>query len=98
MHLLPGPVKLHPTVRDAFRRSPVSHRGKSFMADVAEVRRRLCRLVNAGQVDILLGSGTLSNDAVAAQLAQTGEKGIVLRNGEFGERLCQHAERWSLAV
>jgi aspartate aminotransferase-like enzyme len=96
VNLLPGPVKLHPDVQDAFRCLPVSHRGKPFMADVQDVRRRLCRLVNARYVDILLGSGTLSNDAVAAQLKQSGEKGMVLRNGEFGGRLCQHAERWGV--
>jgi len=42
------------------------------------------------------GSGTLANDAVGAQLAAEGQPGLVLANGEFGERLVDHARRWRL--
>jgi aspartate aminotransferase-like enzyme len=44
----------------------------------------------------MLGSGTLANDAVAAQIATWGGHGIVLANGEFGERLVDHARRFAL--
>ena len=47
-------------------------------------------------VAILQGSGTLANDAVAAQLSLIDGTGLVLANGEFGERLIDHAERFSL--
>ena len=43
-----------------------------------------------------MGSGTLANDAVAAQLSLLGGKGLVLSNGEFGDRLEDHARRFGL--
>jgi len=56
----------------------------------------LCRLTRASHVVVLSGSGTLANDAIAAQLAAAGEPGVVLSNGEFGERLVDHARRSAL--
>ena len=44
-------------------------------------------------VEVLLGSATLGNDAVAAQLSLLGTHGVVVSNGEFGERLADHASR-----
>jgi len=43
-----------------------------------------------------MGSGTLANDAVAASLSLTQGRGLVLSNGEFGERLVDHARRFGL--
>ncbi len=93
---LPGPVSIHPLVRRAFEKAPESHRGDQFMADFQAARRRLCQLVGAKQVQILLGSGTLANDAVAAQLSLEKKPGLILSNGEFGERLIDHAKRFGL--
>lgn len=97
INLMPGPVTIHPDVRRAFTKPPVSHRSPIFMADVRHVKRRLCKLVNAREVEILLGSGTLANDAVAAQLSLNEGRGLVLSNGEFGDRLINHAARMGLS-
>jgi aspartate aminotransferase-like enzyme len=91
-----GPVAVSPRVRSAFSRSPVSHRSRRFSADFRSVKRMLCRLTGARHVEVLLGSGTLANDAVAAELALRGGQGVVLSNGEFGERLVDHAARHGL--
>jgi aspartate aminotransferase-like enzyme len=56
----------------------------------------LCDLTNARQVEILLGSGSLANDAVGAQISLLGRRGIILSNGEFGDRLIDHATRLGL--
>ncbi len=93
---LPGPVGIHSDVRDALGREPVSHRSSSFAADFRATRRLLCQLTGARHVEILLGSGTLANDAVGGQLSLLGEPGLVLSNGEFGDRLVDHATRWGL--
>ena len=53
-------------------------------------------MVRACNVQILLGSGTLANDAVAAQLTLEKKPGLILSNGEFGERLADHAKRFGL--
>lgn len=93
---LPGPVLLSRDVRAAFERPPVSHRNGQFKEEFARVKSGLCRLVNASDVQILLGTGTLANDVVAAQLTLLDAPGVVLSNGEFGERLIDHARRMKL--
>jgi aspartate aminotransferase-like enzyme len=92
-----GPVAVSSRVRAAFARSPVSHRSRRFSADFRAVKRMLCGLTGARDVEILLGSGTLANDAIAAELALRGGQGLVMSNGEFGERLVDHAARQGLS-
>jgi aspartate aminotransferase-like enzyme len=93
---LPGPVSIHREVRKAFERQAESHRSDRFVSDFQRVRERLCQLTGARQVQILLGSGTLANDTVAAQLSLQAKPGLVLSNGEFGDRLVDHARRFGL--
>jgi aspartate aminotransferase-like enzyme len=93
---LPGPVSIHPLVRRAFERPPESHRSDQFIVEFQKIRERLCQLVSARQVQILLGSGTLANDAVGAQLSLEKKPGLILSNGEFGERLIDQARRFGL--
>ena len=95
--LTPGPVGIRGEVQEAFARPPVSHRSPDFVADVARVKQRLCGLVGSRSVEILMGSGTMANDVVAAQLSLAPGKGLVLSNGEFGDRLLDHARRMGLA-
>lgn len=95
-NFLPGPVTVRREVRRAFEQSPESHRANSFKADFAATQKTLCELVQAGHAQVLMGSGTLANDAVAAQLALEGTRGVVLSNGEFGDRLIDHAHRFQL--
>jgi len=96
LNLLPGPVSLHPSVQRAFSQSPVSHRSDLFRKDLNETRALLCELTGANYVQIMQGGGTLANDVVALQLAAMGGPGLVLSNGEFGERLIDHASRAAL--
>jgi len=95
--LLPGPVAIGPEVRRAFAQAPISHRSDSFRNALSETRETLCRLVGAKRVEIMVGSGTLANDAVAAQLSLEKKPGLVLNNGEFGSRLVDHATRFGLS-
>lgn len=93
---LPGPVDVHEDVRTAFQREPVSHRSDAFLADFCTTKRLLCELTRAQWVEILLGSGSLANDAVCAQLSLLEGRGLILSNGEFGDRLIDHATRQHL--
>lgn len=93
---LPGPVDVHEDVRTAFQRGPVSHRSDAFLADFRTTKRLLCQLTSAQRVEILLGSGSLANDAVCAQLSLLEGRGVILSNGEFGDRLIDHATRQGL--
>ncbi len=97
VNFLPGPVALHPSVLEAFAEPPVSHRSRAFLADFQSLRSKLCSMVGASKVEIMLGSGTLANDAIAGQLTLLDQAGLILTNGEFGERLADQATRWGLS-
>jgi aspartate aminotransferase-like enzyme len=93
---LPGPVTVRREVRRAFEQAPESHRAETFVKDFQATRQSLCELARAKNAELLLGSGTLANDVVAGQLSLEPGRGIILSNGEFGERLLDHARRFSL--
>jgi len=95
-NFLPGPVTPAPEVRSVFAMTAVSHRGKMFLTRMAEVRQALCRMTGAPDVEVLLGSGSLANEVVAGQLSLLETTGLVLSNGEFGERLATNARRAGL--
>ncbi len=88
--LTPGPVEMHAEVHRALAHRLQPHRSIDVMASLRRCRARLCALTQADAAQVLLGSGTLANDAVAQQLRARGP-GLVLANGEFGERLIDHA-------
>ena len=90
---LPGPVAMHATVAEALATPAASHRADAFLAQHARVRDTLCARTGARHATLLLGSGTLANDIVGMQLAQLHAPGLVLTNGEFGDRLVDHALR-----
>lgn len=92
-NFLTGPVEVLPEVREAFSRVPQSHRSPAYHEMYADAQSRLCALTNARHATLLLGSGTLANDVIGAQLLQLDGRGVVVSNGEFGERLADHALR-----
>jgi aspartate aminotransferase-like enzyme/GNAT superfamily N-acetyltransferase len=96
VNFLPGPVTISSAVKSAFTRSAISHRTPTFLTQIATLRRRLAGFVKAPDCQILVGSGSLANDVVAAQIGGLGKAGVVLSTGEFGERLADHARRAGL--
>lgn len=100
VNLLPGPVTPSPRVREAFHRPPIYHRGDEFIAQFEGVRRLLGEMTGRRDVALFNGSGTLANEAVAATLAASNRtdphRGLLLVNGEFGERLVRQASRFDL--
>ncbi len=94
---LPGPIKIHENVKVALMQEPISHRSNEYSLQMRSVREKLCNMTNSKHAEILVGSGTLANDVIAAQLATIGGKGLIVNNGEFGSRLIDHANRAGLA-
>ncbi|WP_411278614.1 aminotransferase class V-fold PLP-dependent enzyme, partial [Gemmatimonas sp.] len=92
-NFLPGPVGISEAVQRAMQRGAMSHRAESFHTRYRETQQQLCALAQARHVTMLLGSGTLANDVVAAQLSLLDEPGVIVSNGEFGDRLVDHATR-----
>jgi aspartate aminotransferase-like enzyme len=97
LNLLPGPVPVRPQVRQALREPVASHRSPDFALTFTATQALLRGLTGVAHVQLLLGSGTLANDAVAGQLWLGSQPGVILSNGEFGERLIDHGARFGLA-
>src|SRR5438105_10317511 len=87
VNFLPGPVTVRRDVRRAFEQAPESHRAEAFVKDFNATKSVLCEMTRAKRVELFLGSGTLANDVIAAQLSLENKRGLILSNGEFGERL-----------
>lgn len=96
VNFLPGPVAVKREVRRAFEQTPESHRAEAFARDFQATKQILCELVRAPKVELILGSGTLANDVVGGQLLLEQTRGLVLSNGEFGQRLVDQAWRFGL--
>jgi aspartate aminotransferase-like enzyme len=96
--LLPGPVTVAPEVHEAYQQRAIYHRGEEFVFLFRKVRQTLGHLAGGRDVALLNGSGTLANEAVAAMLAaDPGQgRGLLLVNGEFGQRLARQATRFGL--
>ncbi|HET7522461.1 MAG TPA: aminotransferase class V-fold PLP-dependent enzyme [Bacillales bacterium] len=94
---LPGPVNISEKVQKALNEKPSSHRSEGFVHDFQDVKNQLCTLTGARYAEIFLGTGTLANDVVAAQLSLLEAPGLIVSNGEFGERLIDHASRFGLS-
>ncbi len=95
-NFLPGPVGISDAVQQAMQRGATSHRADAFHARYRDAQQRLCALANARHATMLLGSGTLANDVVAAQISLLDAPGVIVSNGEFGERLIDHATRMGI--
>src|SRR5207247_1261610 len=95
-NFLPGPVTVRREVRRAFEQAPESHRADIFTKDFQATKQLLCELVCAKKVELFLGSGTLANDVIAGQLSLDQKPGLLVTNGEFGQRLVDQAKRFNL--
>jgi len=94
--MLPNLAQVHPDVVKAAAATPQPHRLPEVVAILESCRERLAKIAGAEAVQVMLGSGTLANDAIAQQLRFLPGRGTVLSNGEFGERLIDHAKRADL--
>lgn len=93
----PGPIQQTEAIQQGFLEKPISHRSHEFKVMLERVKNRLLAMSGASYVHLLVGSGTLANEAMIAQLHVLGEKGLILTNGAFGERLEKQAGRWGLS-
>ena len=98
--LMPGPVSISPAVARSFALQPVSHRSETFLDKYENARSLLKGLAGNMEVALFAGAGTLANDAVAASLKEIFDDapGLVVSNGEFGERLANQAIRAGLKI
>lgn len=95
-NFLPGPVAIAPEVTAAMGAPAAYHRSQSYLDNLASLHARLADFVNAPFAQLLMGSGTLANDVVAGQLKLLDQPGLIISEGEFGDRLVDHACRMGL--
>lgn len=89
----PGPVKQKVSIEY----TDLSHRTATFGSLYGRVTSKLLQLSETHHVALVVGTGTLANEVMLGQIkAQHLGRGIILTNGEFGERLHKQAERWAL--
>ncbi|MDO6720693.1 aminotransferase class V-fold PLP-dependent enzyme [Psychrosphaera sp. 1_MG-2023] len=96
LNLHPGPVEISENVSNALSLEPISHRSACFLDLYEHTIAKICEQTAMPEAYIVQGSGTLANDLVAGQIQQLQKRGVILVNGEFGERLAEQARRWGL--
>ena len=91
----PGPSSVHPRVLQAMTLPLLGHLDPRFfrvMDDVCEMLREIYRTENPMTVP-LSSTGTGAMEAACANILERGDRIIVCRNGFFGDRLADIAER-----
>ncbi len=97
INYLPGPVDLSSEVLKKVSKKLYSHRSKEFVNLTKNTLYKLKNILGTKDVTILHGSGTLANESILAQLSQRNlGKGLILSNGEFGNRIINQAKRHNL--
>ena len=91
INALPGPVTVKNIISEEFKKSSESHRCDNFLQNYRKIGNSLCRLVHAKDVQIFTGSGTLANEVILSHLSGLSEKGLIVSNGEFGDRIIRQA-------
>jgi aspartate aminotransferase-like enzyme len=93
INLTTGPVQISKKVAAAFSEPAISHRSAEFLQLYRATIEILCMAFQTKYVHILSGSGTLANEAMLQEIKHIGGKGLILSNGEFGNRLIDQANR-----
>jgi aspartate aminotransferase-like enzyme len=96
INLSTGPVQITAEVKQALISSPIPHRSNEFAELLRTSSDILTNEYKVKNCFLLTGSGTLANDVMLHQVRSIGGKGLILSNGEFGERLIDQATRIDL--
>jgi len=97
--MIPGPVSVSEGVLHEMGAPVRAHYGAEWTAIYNETASLLKRVFRtAGDVHILVGSGTAGVDAAIGSMTLPGEKIIIGTNGFFGERMCHVARAYGLEI
>ena len=93
INLTTGPVHISKEVKQAFMAPPISHRSAAYLKAHHELTYFLKESFSVKETFILSGSGTLANEAMLQEIKQINGEGLILSNGEFGNRLMEQVKR-----
>jgi aspartate aminotransferase-like enzyme len=96
VNLSTGPVGITRQVQKGLQGPPVSHRSIDFRNLYDETTALLSKTFQVRETYLLTGSGTLANDVMLQEIKSLGGRGLILSNGEFGDRLIMQANRIGL--
>jgi aspartate aminotransferase-like enzyme len=86
-----GPLQLPGEVRKSLSEDPISHRSPDFRHLLRTTADLFKEKFSIRHFYLLSGSGTLANEVMIQQIRMTRQKGLILCNGEFGNRLITQA-------
>ena len=96
LNFLPGPVSQKKQVQSSLNFPAISHRCLDYRLFLDRVKWHIQQITKAKFSEVFMGSGTLANDVIAGQLKQLDAKGLILSNGEFGNRIVKNADGFGL--
>jgi aspartate aminotransferase-like enzyme len=91
-----GPVGITSQVQKALQEPPLSHRSAAFRNLYDQTTEFLNNSFHVRDSYLITGSGTLANEIMLQEIKNIGGKGLILSNGEFGNRLIAQAHRVGL--
>lgn len=92
MLFTPGPVRIPNDIRMAQSQEMITHRGKDFQDLYGGLVADIKALMNAEEVHLMSGSGTLGIEANVSNALPAGGKALCLSNGAFGDKLGEHCK------
>ncbi len=86
----PGPVMVSDRLRKALLHPDMCHRVPAFEDCIQNIQKNLLKIYKADDdytVLLITGSGTAANETVVSSYFSPQDKVLLIKNGEFGERL-----------
>ncbi|MFO0597942.1 MAG: alanine--glyoxylate aminotransferase family protein [Myxococcaceae bacterium] len=98
--MIPGPIEFEPSVLRALGEKTRGHLDPVFMKAFSRSLKRLREVFAApsAQPFVVAGSGTLAMEMAVANLAQPGDKALVVNSGYFSDRIGTMLERHGAQV
>ncbi|MGE0634016.1 MAG: alanine--glyoxylate aminotransferase family protein [Pseudobdellovibrionaceae bacterium] len=97
--LAPGPVNIHPKVREALALPMIHHRTPEFDGILARVLGRLKKVFMTSESVFLLSStGSGGMEALIVNPLSSGDEVLVIDSGKFGERWVEMCKIFGLTV
>lgn len=97
--LAPGPVSLHPKVREILSDPMIHHRTPLFDQILARVLKRLPSIFHTSQrVYLLSSTGSGGMEALMVNTCNPGDEVVVINSGKFGERWVEMGKAFQLKV
>ncbi len=91
--LTPGPVPLHPRVREALSQPMIHHRTPEFDAILKRVLLKLKEVFQTQQpAFVLSGTGSAGMECLLVNTIEPGDEVLVIDSGKFGERWFEMAQ------